>query len=209
VLNSQGLEVLKEVAEMTLASRPLPSVEQIRDSASTLAFGSRLVQNNLRSLVVEVIVGSALGLAWKHCSGDWNGWDFEHESGTRLEVKQSALLQTWKSPATTSVARVAFDIALRKGVYKGATWTSFAGRNADIYVFSLHTEIDELADHRDPKQWRFYVVSAGKLPANQRRIGVAKLNQLVTPCGWSELAAAVEKADPQAACGAFGDCGSV
>lgn len=79
-----------------------PVRETIRARASEVAFGSTIIQNNLRALVVEAIVDYALKPSWRWCSQDWSGWDFEHESGVRLEVKQSAARQTWTAPSSDS-----------------------------------------------------------------------------------------------------------
>jgi hypothetical protein len=60
----------------------LPTASSIREAASQIAFGKPLIQNNLRAVVVEVIIAYALGADWSHCSADWYGWDFVHVDGT-------------------------------------------------------------------------------------------------------------------------------
>jgi len=72
--------------------------EDIVARASSMAFGKPLIMNVLRAMIVETIVDSALSLDWKWCSTDYAGWDFEHSDLTRLEVKQSSALQSWKTP---------------------------------------------------------------------------------------------------------------
>lgn len=134
----------------------MPTVEDIRAKASDLAYGRPLIENSYRGLIAEIIIGEALGPHWRLCSGDWGGWDLEHTTGCRLEVKQSAARQTWdapKKPATPT-----FDIRERTGYYEGAAWIPQIGRLAHIYVFAYHPIRDESADHRDPHQWCFYVL---------------------------------------------------
>ena len=108
------------------------TIDDIVEMASAAAFGRRLIQNNLRSIVVEAIVAKALGPAWRWCSADWAPYDFEGPGGLRLEVKQSAAQQTW-STSTSKPSKPVYDIAARN---------EFVG---------------EQADHRDPAQWCFYV----------------------------------------------------
>ncbi len=80
-----------------------PTATEMATAASVVAFGQPLVENYHRGLLVEVIVAAALAGpgGWRHTAGGWGGWDFEHEDGTRLEIKQSAARQTWIAPATT------------------------------------------------------------------------------------------------------------
>lgn len=100
---------------MPTANAPMsiPTVDDIRALLCAATFGGPLISNIYRGLVAEVIVGAALDPEWQLCSGDWRGWDFEHPSGLRLEVKQSAARQTWTGTrkATTSI----FDIRVRIG----------------------------------------------------------------------------------------------
>jgi hypothetical protein len=171
---------------------PTPTIDAIRDRVSWVAFGSPISQNNLRALVVEAIIDCALSPAWRWCSIDWAGWDFEHvKTQVRLEVKQSAARQTWKAPSNPSLPR--FDIRGRTGYWKdGATWIDQAGRLAQIYVFAHHPVEDGTADHRDALQWRFYVVKASTLPAT-RSIGLARVKAVASASvGWVDLFAAVE-----------------
>ncbi len=169
-----------------------PTADDIRVSASQAASGSPIIQNNLRALVVEAIVDAALRPSWRWCSVDWAGWDFEHETGIKLEVKQSAVRQTWAAPKSKLVPR--FDIRERTGYWEdGATWIAQPGRNAQIYVFAHHPFVDETADHRDPLQWRFYVIRASVLPV-ARTIGLPGVNKLAPqPVSWAELFGAVEQ----------------
>lgn len=132
----------------------VPSVDEIRAKVCAAAFGSPLVSNIYRGLVAEIIVGAALGPEWELCSGDWRGWDFEHPTGLRLEVKQSAARQTWTGTRRATVP--IFDIRTRTGYFDRADWVADPRRFAHIYVFAHHPIMDASADHRDPSQWRFH-----------------------------------------------------
>src|SRR4051794_26736965 len=112
----------------------VPTADDIRAMASEIAYGKPLIENSYRGLIVEIIVREALGSEWRLCSADWGGWDLEHPSGCRLEVKQSAARQTWAAPKKPSPPR--FDIEERTGYYcDGVTWMPHPGRPAHIYVF--------------------------------------------------------------------------
>jgi hypothetical protein len=169
----------------------LPSPDQISVTASRLAFGEWIIQNNLRAPVVEVIVYYALRPDWRHCSGDRYGWDFEHKDVTRLEVKQSALRQTWAASESKSTSR--FDIKERAGYWEnGGIWIAQPGRSAHIYVFAYHGISDETVDHREPRQWQSYVVRTSRLPA-ARTIGLSAVAALSPALNWHALFEAVER----------------
>jgi hypothetical protein len=179
-----------------LGMKSTPTIDAIRDHVSRVAFGSPLVQNNLRALVVEAIIDSALSPTWRWVSKDWAGWDFEHvESRVRLEVKQSAARQTWKAPPKQKLPLPRFDVRERTGYWDdGATWVAQAGRLAQIYVFAHHPITDDTADHRDALQWRFHVVKASALPSTARTIGLSGLASLSpAQVGWADLFEDVEK----------------
>ncbi|MSP02849.1 MAG: hypothetical protein EXR07_17650 [Acetobacteraceae bacterium] len=131
------------------------TMNEIVAMASAEAFGRRLIQNNLRSIIVEAMVAKALGSAWRWSSADWAPYDFEGPNGIRLEVKQSAAEQTWSTP-TSKPSKPRYDIAERKGFFvqgpDGSAWTARTGRNADVYVFARNDIVGELADHCDPAQ---------------------------------------------------------
>jgi hypothetical protein len=172
----------------------IPSVAEIRDLAANRAYGAPIVTNYYRSDIVEAIVSYALA-NWKWCSGDWAGYDFKHigvgEKEVRLEVKQSSALQSWKQ---TGHSKPKWDIAPRKGFWEGSVWTERAGRNADIDILAKHGETNkDVADHRDPAQWLFYVVAAADLPA-QSSISESTIltRKLAAPIDYLSLGREVE-----------------
>lgn len=134
--------------------------EQIIRSAEVAVFGRPLVMIVYRGVIAEAIVAAALS-DWEWCSSDYFEHDFIHPQGTRLEVKQTALKQTWE---TVGMPRPTWDIAARKAVWRDNKWMPAPGRNADIYVLCLHDVTDNTADHRDPGQWKFFAVRAAALP---------------------------------------------
>lgn len=164
------------------------TVEQTISAATRVLFGKPLVTNVYRAVIVEAIVDAALS-DWSWCSADYASCDFKHPDGRRLEVKQSALKQSWES-ARVSVP--SWDIKPRTGYWKdGVEWISQPGRNADIYVFALHTVTDDTADHRDSYQWVFYVVPTKALP-NTKRLSLAALKKIAQPVPVQQLAQSVE-----------------
>ncbi len=153
------------------------------------AFGQSLITNNLRGLVAEAIVASALQPSWRWCSMDWAGWDFERADGLRLEVKQSASRQTW-APSEKRPSSCRFDIRAREGRYEGADWLPGRGRNADLFVMAHHFVCDDSADHCAPGQWRFFVIHASVLPPT-KTIGLGNLEKLACACNYAALAETV------------------
>jgi hypothetical protein len=90
------------------------------------------------------------------------------------------------------VSKASFDIAARTGEYvDGAAWVDGVGRNADIYVFAYHSVSDATADHREPKQWQFYVVLESALPA-QKTLALSGVAALSKPVDFSGLRESVE-----------------
>ena len=162
-----------------------PGPDQIAMRAAHAAFGRPLITNVHRGLIVEAIVSEALSPAWSWCAKDYAPWDFEHESGTRLEVRQTAVRQSWsQAPATR--ARPSFDIAKREGRYSADSWIASRRRWADLYLLAYHAEESDEADHRDPQQWQFYPIAERALP-DQASLGIAHVRRLSSPCGYSDL----------------------
>lgn len=161
--------------------------------AAYAAFGRPMVTNVHRSLLVESAVSLVLMPDWKWCAADYASFDFQHEDGTRLEVKQSSALQSW---ASKQPSRPSFDIAPRTGQWvNGTTWVPARGRNTDIYLFAHHPIEDrEIADHRDPYQWMYYLLLASSLKdAEQKKIGLPSVQLLgATALKYGELRAAAE-----------------
>lgn len=153
-------------------------------------FGAPLLRNSIRGELVEEMVAMALEPGWRLCADDWAACDLMQVGGPlRIQVKQSAARQSWHRDGGPP-PRPRYSIEHKIGRYEGATWFAEPGRNAEIFVFGWHGETSPSADHRDPAQWRFYVVPESALPA-QRSLSLAALSRLTEPVEVGELAEAV------------------
>ena len=110
------------------------------------------------------------------------GGDFQHDDGSRLEVKQSAAHQTW-SELRNIKTRGAFDIAARSGYFyeSGSKYSATPGRCAQTYIFAWNPSYGDETDHRNPDQWEFYVVPAARLPDGQKTIALSKIKAIAKP----------------------------
>ena len=159
-------------------------------------FDRQLINNVDRGHYVECMIVLTLGEEWNLTSAKrgWAPWDIERDDGARLEVKQSAALQTWSLADDAPPPRTSsFDIAFRKEPWtKGADNPPYRpGRPADVYIFAWHPIKDhKAADHRCVEQWRFIVVPERDLP-NQKTISINSLKKLTAEIGCGQLAAVV------------------
>ena len=158
-------------------------------------FGQPIVRNDLRGELVEEMVAMALEPDWEGCGSDWAACDLVRPAdGLRIQVKQSAALQSWTKPEGPK-PRPCFSIASKTGRYEGAVWTPGAGRNAEIFIFAWHDRTDEEADHRDAGQWQFFVVAERDLP-DQKSISLSTLRRLAELVSFDELADRVRTVAP-------------
>lgn len=160
-------------------------------------FDRPVMSNLARPAYVERLVVRALQPAWRHVGSDWAGWDLESDVGARLEVKQSAVRQTWTDGPTHPGKPTPgiFDIAARTGHWAegGSRWMPGIGRPADVYVFAHHAVFDvHEVDQRDPAQWTFYVVPEHKLPVGRRTLGLPWLRQMSPSISFEALLPAVD-----------------
>ena len=86
--------------------------------------------------LVEAMLAQVLESEWKWCSADWASHDFENAEGVKLEMKQSAALQSWHEDGFPP-NRGRFDIAKRKVRWKGAERIEEVGRYAEMYFFCV------------------------------------------------------------------------
>jgi len=168
-------------------------------------FGQKLIQNQFRSLFVEALIAPELeNYGWHYTGDGWCGWDFQHGpeiSGCRLEVKQSAARQTWAKHNDRKTSPI-FDIKARSGYYveEGSRWVQEEGRPSHIYLFAWHPIHDvEIADHRDRRQWLFYLIPENRLPRGQKTIGLSAIERLLKeygspkPASFEEVAPAIDE----------------
>lgn len=170
----------------------LPTVQQVVAAATAAMFGKPLVTNVFRSMLVEAIVAEVLQPDWTWCAADYAAWDFEHFSGVRLEVKQSAARQSWTKGDGSGPISCRFDIAHRTGSYVDNAWVEGRRRFADIYVLAHHPVVSLEADHRDASQWQFYAIAENRLPQS-RSIGLSMVRTLADPLSAVELCSEVQR----------------
>lgn len=153
-------------------------------------YGSPLIANRWRGDYVEIMIHFALGEEWQ-MTAEWNGWDLQ-KADVRLEIKQSAGLQTWG----TSRKSPRFNIERKSGYYKNETdWIALPGRHADIYIFAWQPETErDVADHRCADRWRFYIVPEHELPEDQKSIGLSPVKKLSEEFSYGQLAEAIDSA---------------
>jgi hypothetical protein len=150
-------------------------------------YGNPIIRNDLRGELVEEMVAVALEPEWSGCGGDWASCDLKRVSdGLRMQVKQSAALQTWDIPDGPE-PKPCFSIKSKKYRWEGPLRFEDEGRQADVFIFAWHGRTDALADHRNPDQWQFFVVAERDLPA-QKSISLSVLANLATSVTFNTLA---------------------
>ena len=170
-------------------------------------YGQPLIANLYRGDYVEGLILFALGEGWKQ-TPEWSSWDLEREDGVRVEVKQSAALQSWHRSTGIKKPATSFDIAPRAGYYTdssdSAVWVGLDPeepdflRAADIYIFAWHPETDpDIADHRRAEQWQFFVIPesmVAKSRGDKEKISLHQVKELAAAVAYAELAATVAAA---------------
>lgn len=143
--------------------------------------GSNLLDNTTRGILAEFLVAAALGLH-KRPRIEWGGYDLCMESGTTIEVKSSAYVQSWKQKEYFPIN---FTIAPRFWSWDPETGESTGGevrrRWADIYVFCVFTSKESPFDPLDTATWDFYVLPTEALNRElpkQKTIRLSSLKEL-------------------------------
>ena len=147
--------------------------------------GSNLNDNIRRGILAEYIVGIAVGdvSIISEVREEWNDYDLTSSGGTKIEVKSTAYVQSWKQ---TRESVPAFDIR------KTLAWDPNTDqrsdnpvRSADVYVFCLHSHrADDPIDDLDPlnvSQWEFYVLPTTTLNQHfpkQKTVGMESLKRI-------------------------------
>ena len=179
-----GAQRGSSMTDLNETGATLETPERTRQRLAERLFGQPIIQNQFRSTYVEAMIEPYLTKAgWRFVGSDWNGWDFQRDE-KRLEVKQSAAVQSWSFGRET-LTRPSYDIATRTGYFEngGADWVSHEGRPAHVYIFAWHgvrpsaplkMHSASPVDHRNPSQWDFHVVAERSLP-DQRTISLASL----------------------------------
>ena len=143
--------------------------------------GSELLGNTTRGILAEFLIATALGLH-KEPRREWAGFDFRMASGTTIEVKSSAYVQSWEHSKPSVIK---FGIAPRFWNWDPETGESIGGtvkqRWADIYVFCVFTKKEPPFDPLDTDAWDFYVLSTKVLDRElpeQKTIRLSSLEKL-------------------------------
>lgn len=156
---------------------------------------SDLLGNTERGRLAEYIVATAVGVADGVRSG-WEPYDVETSSGTRVEVKASAYVQTWGQKA---LSKIIFGIRpTRAWDPEQNVFAKESRRQADVYVFALLTERDKArVDPLNLAQWQFYVLRAKTLDdraATQQTISLSSVLKLgADQVSYRELRDAIER----------------
>ena len=128
---------------------------------------SDLVSNVTRGRLAEYIVARALGVPVDGVRDEWAAYDLKTPSGTKVEVKSAAYVQSWFQRALSRVSflvpkTLAWDAATNRQAKE-------ACRHADVYVFALLAHRDKSTiDALNLDQWRFYALPTSALDARTR-----------------------------------------
>lgn len=163
---------------------------------------SALLDNVSRGVLAEFLVASALGVAKPRSV--WGLYDLTSKEGTKIEVKNSAYIQSWEQEKYSPLE---FDIKQKKKWMEETGWSDDPQRHSDVYVFCLLAEKDQ--DKIDPMnvgQWEFYVVSTSEIDdraGKQKTITLRSLKRKfsVEPTPYDELAQEIERAKRRGASG--------
>jgi hypothetical protein len=159
--------------------------------------GSDLVLNTARGVVAEFLVASALGINVHTTVRDaWAPYDLQTPSGTKVEVKSAAYIQSWHQ---TMHSVVSFHTP--KTQFWNADTNQFEGvakRHSDVYVFALLAHREKATTSPlDVSQWDFYVLPTRVLDErvrSQASITLPTLRGLAHPLKYHELEEAVHEA---------------
>ena len=155
---------------------------------------SDILSNSERGRLAEFIVAMALGID-KDFRKEWDAYDLLLKDNTRVEIKSSAYLQSWKQ---TSLSKIIFDIKpTRLWDEKSHKYSDSRIRRSDIYVFCHFKCTDvEKANPLDLTQWDFYIVKTLEINeklSKQKTISLNGLKKLEhKKVDFTELKKAVE-----------------
>lgn len=190
-----------------IAQPPKSGEEQIRDEhgvprGSLLGFWrwaySQTLDNALRGVLAEYLVGLALGGPDREARVEWDPYDLTTPDGVKIEVKSTAYLQSWAQKRKSTLV---FNIPETTpwDVVTGL-WTTDRARQSDVSVFCVFTAVDpDTADPLDMAQWDFYVAPTSRLNealGGQKTVTLSSLKERVVPeqVRYTGLADAVRRA---------------
>ena len=141
--------------------------------------GSDLVGNTLRGWLAEYLVALDLGVA-EDPRSEWAAYDLKMQNGTRVEVKASAYVQSWKQQGLSTPR---FSIRAARGWDPDTdTVAAHPTRSSDVYVFCLLAHRDQATlDPCNVSQWTFFVIPTTMLEkqlGTQKSVGVTTLRRI-------------------------------
>lgn len=157
---------------------------------------SNLAANNLRGHLAEFLVGSDLGVTAKP-RVEWADHDLLTKTGTKVEVKSAAYLQSWNQSRCSPISF---------GVAPTRSFNSVTGkrdgepaRGADVYVFCLLAHKDKpTLDPTNLDQWQFFVIASRKIDVElgaQESISLGRLLKLKPiRCVYGEIDSSIKQA---------------
>lgn len=116
------------------------------------------LSNATRGILAEYLVAVALGVA-DGVRSEWDAYDLTSVTGTTVEVKSAAYLQTWHQERLSDIG---FSISESRAWDPATNKMSCESRRqADVYVFCLlHHKDKSTVNPMDLKQWGFHVVAS-------------------------------------------------
>lgn len=160
------------------------------------AFGD-LCDDDIKGIFAEWMVGVLIGLPMHQTRRvSWANSDIILPSGLRIEVKASALWQSWKLvnedatpksgvlPIACEPAKVRFSGLQARSSVGTSKANNLSTFKSDYYVFCMQTQADPAAwSAWDLAQWEFYLLAREELVTAGvgRSISLAKLRRLQAP----------------------------
>jgi hypothetical protein len=155
---------------------------------------SALLANKARGVLCEFIVAQALGLA-SNGHDPWGTHDLVSATGTRIEVKSTAYLQSWDQK---ELSRPSWQNLTSRRVEPAAdgSWTTADAKSSkgDVYVLALFTANDHAsADPLDLDQWVFWVVPGSAITTDTMTLSM--VDGQYRRLGYDELRTEFETAE--------------
>ena len=177
--------------------------ERFHSSGKSLGFdiksfwqwsNSDLIGNTARGIIAEYLVARALGLGKRDVRDAWSSYDIETTSGTRIQIKSAAYIQSWHQK---ELSNIVFNVQGRRA------WDSITNiqskephRHSDLYVFAvLAHKIKATIDPTNIDQWQFYVLPTVVLnnrKRSQHSITLKSLEQLCSAVSYHSLRRVIE-----------------
>lgn len=172
---------------------PMPNAAEIVEAAARAAFGSPIVSNIFRAPVAKAIVAAALEPTWRRAGATGSATAFER-GRYRLEVRQAAALRAGDEKPRRE-HEIGFDVRPRPERGEPKARAAREPWATTTFLFAFHGEGDpEFADHRDPEQWRFFLVPQEALPTRWR-VTLPAVRRLAPELRFGDLHALLERRD--------------